>query len=160
MDYKETTPVPNALFDCHLPQLPPSSLVVLLVIIRGTYGWKNKRTGKRKERDRITSKQFMKKTGLSKRSVSTAIQHLLDLRLITVTDYRGNPVSQPKDRKGKSYLFYAPQPMQKVTLTSAKVLPKLVQQMNHNKTNYTKENKTKGRRGKGMEHIGSILQTP
>ena len=48
MTYKQTTQVPNELFDIHLPDLTFSELKILLFIIRQTYGWRLK-NGNRKQ---------------------------------------------------------------------------------------------------------------
>ncbi|MCG3165541.1 MAG: hypothetical protein POELPBGB_01309 [Bacteroidia bacterium] len=154
MEFKEITPVPNSIFDVHLSKLSPSVIMVLLVIIRGTYGWVNKVTGKRKERDRITAGQFMKKTGLAKRTISSAIQTLLEKGLISVTNYPGKDLSTPLSRKGKSYIYYAFQPMQKTTSSSAKNNDIPVQITTYNKKNIKKENNTKEN---CMVHIETFL---
>ena len=70
------TQVPNILFDTHLPNLTESELKILLVIIRQTYGWIDKFTGKRKIKDRISQSQFRIKTGLSKRIISKTLKML------------------------------------------------------------------------------------
>ena len=103
---KNSTQVPNILFDQYLPHLSPSELKILLIIIRQTNGWINKKTGRRKVRDRITMRQFIKKTGLSRKSASVAINKLQQRRLITVTDARGSSMST-RQRKGRLYLFYS-----------------------------------------------------
>ena len=59
MEYKQTTQVPNFIFDICLSQLTEAELKVLLVVIRQTLGWLDKLTGKRKSRDRITISQFI-----------------------------------------------------------------------------------------------------
>ncbi|MGE0637670.1 MAG: hypothetical protein AB7P01_14590 [Bacteroidia bacterium] len=143
MYYKETTQVPNAVFDIHLPGLSLASLKVLLIIIRGTYGWYNKKTGRRKERDRITIRQFIKKTGLSRRSVCSAIQTLFEKQFIQVSDFKGKNLTCPNERKGKSYLYYALKPVQITTATSANTIQQRVQKRHYNKTNNQKINDTK-----------------
>ena len=81
---KETTQVPNIIFDRYLPSLSEPELKLLLVICRPTFGWHNKYTGKRKTRDRISHSQFMAKTKLSRRTVSKALKSLLVNGLIKV----------------------------------------------------------------------------
>ena len=66
MTYEQTTQVPNILFDLHLPSLTESELKILLIIIRQTYGWIDRYTGKRKLQDRISHSQFITKSGLTK----------------------------------------------------------------------------------------------
>ncbi len=50
---KQTTHVPNILFDRYLAHLSLSELKVILVTLRQTNDWINKHTGQRKARDRI-----------------------------------------------------------------------------------------------------------
>jgi hypothetical protein len=64
MIYKKTTQIPNIVLDQYLRTLNASELKILLVIIRHSNGWIDKRTGKRKTRDRISHSQFKGKTGL------------------------------------------------------------------------------------------------
>lgn len=107
MRYKQTTQVPNEIFDSHLSSLTHSELKLLLFIIRKTYGWQLK-NGKRKHRDRISHSQFIKFTGTSRRSLPSTIQSLILKQHITVTDYNGVLLHTPESRKGKLNIFYAP----------------------------------------------------
>jgi len=107
MNYQQTTQIPNVVFDMHLTTLVFSELKILLYILRQTYGWITKK-GSRKQRDRITYKQFEIKTGLSRRIISQTIQSLILKQLIRVTDYSGNLLHTPDDRKGKVGIYYAP----------------------------------------------------
>lgn len=108
MIFQQTTQVPNVLFDFHLPKLTESELKLLLVVIRQTNGWIDKRTGKRKTRDRISHGQFIQKTGLSRRVISKTLQTLVDKGLVNVTDTRGLSLHKAEDRKGMTRIFYAP----------------------------------------------------
>lgn len=152
------TIVPNTLFDTLLPQLSESELKIYLTIIRQTFGWRNKKTKKRKTRDRITHNQFVKKTGLSRRVISTTIDTLVKRNLIRVSDYDNYALVTPQRRKGKSYLYYEVihKPVQNVTPTSAANTYKPVQNPYHNKKNYTKESITKGKNG-GLQAISNYL---
>lgn len=76
MIFKQTTQVPNILFDKHLPTLTEGELKILHIIIRQTYGWIDCSTGIRKTRDRITQSQFRSKTGLSPRIISKTLKTL------------------------------------------------------------------------------------
>ena len=80
MTLKQTTPVPNIIFDTFLPTLNKSETKVLLVIIRQTYGWIDRRTGSRKQFEWIATSVFEKRTGLSKRIISSAIESLAKKR--------------------------------------------------------------------------------
>jgi len=103
----QTTHVPNAVFDRHLRDLKIAELKLLLVVIRQTLGWKDEKTeSKRKEQDWLCGKQLMEKTGCSDRSISLAIDALVQYRLIQVTDDKGNILNLPSERKGKSRLYF------------------------------------------------------
>lgn len=107
MNYNQTTQVPNILFDKYLPELTESELKLLLIIIRQTYGWIDKRTGKRKSRDRISHGQFTQKTGLSRKAITGGLKNLLDKGLICITNHSSNFVSTVEERRGKILLFYS-----------------------------------------------------
>jgi hypothetical protein len=157
MIYKQTTQVPNFLFDTHLRELTEAELKVLLITIRQTLGWFDSATGKRKERDRITHSQFRLKTGLSNRIISKTINSLSVKKLIQVTDFNGKELHEPKDRRGKPYLFYGiPKPMHLATHTNAQNIPEHVHGSAYNKTNYTKLKETKLKRHYGT-HISKLL---
>lgn len=106
MNYQRTTQVPNVVFDSLLPFLTYAELKILLVVIRQTYGWINKRTGKRKVYDRITYSQFIKKTGLSRRSVNTAMTSLYKKGLITRASHVDGTLSLLREVKGQRNIFY------------------------------------------------------
>lgn len=106
MHYPQTTQVPNALFDKHLPSITHAELKILLIIIRQTYGWVAPQTKQRKLRDRISHGQFIFKTGLSRRIVSQAIQSLVVKKLICISDFKGNPLDMPAIRQGRTSLYY------------------------------------------------------
>lgn len=59
---------------------------MLLEIIRQTYGWIDRHTGRRKLRDWITRTQFMTEAGLSARIVSKTLNSLLKRGLIQISD--------------------------------------------------------------------------
>ena len=140
MMYKRTTQIPNILLDHYLPHLSVAELKILLVIIRQTYGWIDKRTGRRKTKDRISFGQFISKTGLSRRAVSYAIKSLSEKDLINISCHTGTAVKCARERRGKPVLIYSvnlSQHVQKPTSTSAKSA--------HNKTNYSKLNALSGK---------------
>lgn len=105
MRYTQTTYIPNEIFDIHLKSLTKAELKILLIILRQTNGWIDKRTGKRKQRDRISHSQFMDKTGLCRRVVSEAVQSLLNKKLIQVTNVEGVPM-EASARRGQCCLYY------------------------------------------------------
>lgn len=158
MLYKQTTQVPNYIFDQHLSKLTEAELKILLVVIRQTHGWIDKRTGSRKKRDRITSYQFRNKAGLSRRTVTNAIQSLAYKRLICITDFEGKELREAADRKGKSTVFYSvSHPAHLTERTYATKVAEPVQNGGYNKTNRTKIIPTKLNGGSGCRHIGEFL---
>lgn len=106
MNYQNTTQVPNSLFDEYIPQLKPSEIIILLIIIRQTIGWYNPKTKKRKVRDWISYAQFKKKSNLSKKTISNAINTLIMLNIISANDRNGRILSNTNERKGKLCIYY------------------------------------------------------
>ncbi len=102
MKYEQTTMVPNIVFDSYLKDLSGTEFKVLLIIIRQTIGWVNT-SGTRKERDWISYRCFEEKTGISKKSVTKAIQTLVDQKLILVTDKHGESIHGIRSRKRRYY---------------------------------------------------------
>lgn len=112
-----TTPVPNVVFDEYLKDLKLAELKVLLVVIRQTLGWADKNsTLGRKERDWISSSQLSKKTGSSKRAITTATEELNKKSLIEIQDEHRNILDTPEKRKGKQRLYYRLLPTLKTTV--------------------------------------------
>lgn len=102
-----TTPVPNLFFDIYLKELKLAELKVLLIIIRQTLGWADKRgRSGRKEIDWISGRQLCQKTGCSKRSITSATDVLVRKNLITIFDESNNILNTPEKRQGKTKLFY------------------------------------------------------
>jgi hypothetical protein len=143
--------------DTYLSHLTESEIKVLLIVIRQTSGWIDKRTGKRKQRDRISGSQFRLKTGLSKRIITKTIKSLILKNLLQITDFKGNVLQQPKERRGKTYLYYAlSKPVHLTASTIEQSVPEQVHKGYHNKTNYTKLKRTKLRQH-DTGHIGKYL---
>ncbi|WP_396602066.1 hypothetical protein [Algibacter sp. R77976] len=105
MKLNNTTPVPNTFFDTHISSLSGSAVRVYLKIVRNILGWRDEQ-GRVKERDWISHSQF-EKTGLSNRSVTNGIQELLEQKLIIVTDYLNNDLTDPYKRKKAKRVYYA-----------------------------------------------------
>ena len=102
-----TTPVPNVIFDTYLKELNSSELKVLLVVIRQTLGWADRRgMYGRKETDWISGSQLQQKTGSSKRAISSAIEILVKKDIIEIIDEKGYILNNPEKRQGKTKLFY------------------------------------------------------
>ncbi|GAB5417021.1 MAG: hypothetical protein Crog4KO_18880 [Crocinitomicaceae bacterium] len=94
------TKVSDLLLDTWLSQLTEAELKLLLTIIRQTVGWN-------KKIDRISHSQFKKKTGMSARSISTAVESLSNRNFIIITDSIGRELS-PEQRKYRNDIHYAP----------------------------------------------------
>ena len=135
LGYKQTTHVPNEVFDKWLAILTESELKILLVIIRQTYGWIDRYTGRRKLRDRITRTQFMMKAGLSARIVSKTLNSLLKRGLIQISDENLKPLIYSSDRKGKFILLYSINPGNLMAETREQSYPRLGNGSAYNKTN-------------------------
>jgi hypothetical protein len=107
MELKNTTPVPNWLFDDGFKYLNGSETKILLAIIRSTLGWYDPKTKKRKDRDWISHAQFSSRTGLSERSVTEAVKGLVEKQFIAVTDQFGKPLPKPNQRRFAHRIFYS-----------------------------------------------------
>lgn len=107
MYYRNSTQVPNRLFDHYLTTLSAKELKVLLVVLRQTLGWVDA-NGTRKKRDWMSQRFFANKTGLSPKSVSKAIEMLVSKYLITATSEAGRELRYPNERKGQEKVFYGP----------------------------------------------------
>jgi len=116
--YKKTTQVPNLILDQYLRILSASELKILLVILRQTNGWIDKRTGSRKTRDRISYSQFMAKTGYSRRILTKTIQSLENRGLISVSNRKGQILETSRSRQG-SWLYFSFRHVHFPTPTSA-----------------------------------------
>ena len=111
MEKPHTTPVPNVFFDIYMKELNSTELKVLLVVIRQTLGWADRRgIYGRKEVDWISGSQLRQKTGCSERAITSAIETLVMKKLIEVHDDRGHKLSYSKDRQGKTRLYYGLHP--------------------------------------------------
>ncbi|MFD2565915.1 hypothetical protein [Pseudotenacibaculum haliotis] len=105
MAYFYRTCTPNELFDKHL-HLKEVELKVLLVVIRQTYGYYDKKRGRHKEWDWLTISFFVKKTSKSRKAIGLAIQLLINKRLIMVKNERGMLVHTPELRRLSKKLYF------------------------------------------------------
>lgn len=145
MLYKQTTQIPNHIFDVHLASLTESELKLFLVIARQTLGWVDRKTGLRKTRDRIFNSQLQSKTGFKRRIISEAIKSLIFKKLITVTDEAGIVLCHPAQRRGKTRLYYGIALAQHTAQTCASESTNNVHDSAHNKTNFIKPIQVKGK---------------
>lgn len=144
MQKESYTPIPNIFFDEQLRKLSKPEVKVLLVIMRQTYGWIDKRTGKRKEKDRITYAQLVKRTGLSRKTISKGISLLSKKNLIKITDSSGNVLDTAFKRQGQPEIWYQHvQYLHKLDSQHVKKVPITCVDFTHNKRNYTKEKEIK-----------------
>lgn len=97
---KGFTPIPNVVFDDYLPFLSLAELKILLIVIRQTIGWN-------KDRDWMNIRFLEIKTGLSARSISTAIQDLIDKQLIEIEKPNKESANEASLRKGKKMLLFS-----------------------------------------------------
>lgn len=118
MRVESFTQIPNEVFDDYLPNLKLNELKVLLIVLRQTIGY-------HKEQDWISSSQMERKTGLSKRSISGAIDLLVKRNLITTSDDNGMRFYHPVERKGKTRVYFGSTltPSAKRDITFRKLLP-------------------------------------
>jgi len=107
MHIKQSTQVPNKVFDIYLKKLSAKELKVLLIVIRQTLGWVDS-NGQRKRRDWMSQKFLANKTGLSPKSVSQAINELVQNKLIRATSQVGESLSTVNARKGMERIYYGP----------------------------------------------------
>lgn len=157
--HKNFTKTPNILFDHFLKELNTSELKILLVIIRQTNGWIDRKTKRHKERDRITYNQFISKTGLSRRIISVAINSLFDRQLIEITDSSGKVLKLPNERKGIYPIYYSPTINRANAIShmyQCKNRQELVQKVIHINRNYLKRNLKE--EDKGYKHISEIIK--
>ncbi len=98
MNDKGYTKVSDVLLDTWLADLSEAELKTLLIIIRQTIGWN-------KSRDRISHSQFKNKSGMSQRSITSAIESLSNRKFIKITNYDGRPLS-PDERRYKTEIYY------------------------------------------------------
>lgn len=111
MNYiKQSTQVPNNVFDTLLKTLSEKELKVLLVILRQTLGWVD-RNGNRKRRDWISQKYFRNKTGLSGKAVSQAIELLVNRNLIIATNTQSKILKTSSSRRGQDKIYYEASPL-------------------------------------------------
>lgn len=99
------TKVPNNVFE--QLKLSEKELKVLLVVIRQVLGWKDPHTGMIKKRDWISQRYFMMKTGLSNRSVSTAIDELIHKDMIIATNAGGKELKTKEERRKQERIYYS-----------------------------------------------------
>lgn len=104
-----TTQIPNVILDDWMPRLNDSEFKILLVVTRQTLGWvMDDDSGRRKERDWLSTSQLEKKTGCGNRSITYALKALIEEhQLIEATDKDGNLLdTAEKRRDNRGQIFY------------------------------------------------------
>ena len=104
-----TTQIPNIILDDWLPRLKDCEFKILVVVTRQTLGWvMDDSSGRRKERDWLSTKQLEQRTGCGNRSITYALKTLIeDFHLIEATDKSGNILDTgEKRRDNRSQIFY------------------------------------------------------
>lgn len=139
--------IPNSILDKELKQLSGTELKVFLVILRQTIGWTDGK-GNRKERDWISYTFFTEKAGVSRKSVSVAIQSLIEKNLIVKSDREGNHLPERKIRKR---IYYSVHPQ-----LWGKNYTQLVEKLHSTKL---KQYKTKLRPGE-LKSLNELLKHP
>jgi phage replication O-like protein O len=149
------TKVSDILLDTWLSELSEAELKLLLTIIRQTTGWN-------KDRDRISHSQFKKKTGLSPRSISSAVESLSTRDFIRITDSFGRELTSDQ-RKYRSDIHYEPTDFAqaKSAIISAKLNNSTMQNLpitiyNTNKQQYTLSRDFKFKKQSDKERIQCI----
>lgn len=99
-----TTPTPNWLYNGEMKKMNETELKVVLYITRKTLGWIDN-SGQRKDRDWISQKQFMEKTGMSNRAISTAIETCLIHGWIEAYDRTGKELNTAEKRSGNRVYY-------------------------------------------------------
>ena len=104
-----TTQIPNVILDDWLPRLTDIEFRILLVIVRQTLGWvMDDDSGRRKERDWISTSQLEQKTGRKHSQISLGLKGLIEERqLIEANDKDGNILDTgEKRRNNRGQIFY------------------------------------------------------
>ena len=103
-----TTQLPNYIVDELLPHLKNAEFKVLIVIVRQTIGWiEDAETGRRKDRDWISTRQMSIRSGMSERAINSAVQSLVDMHLIETWTEDGRLLETSQDRsQAGSRVYY------------------------------------------------------
>jgi hypothetical protein len=110
-------PVPNRLFDEYLPGLKDTELRVLLIIFRQTWGFRDGSDGgvqRFRERDWISHRQLMSRTGRRSGAVSKAVANLVSKGLIVAESKSGAELETAAKRRAHlGRIYYGPGEMWK-----------------------------------------------
>lgn len=106
-----TTQFPNLLLDRMMHRLRDTEWRLLCLIVRQTFGWQNG-NGQRKEHDWLSHAQLRRKTGRSSAAISRAIDRLVCLGLIVVTDSQDRLLASTLDRRSsRDHMHFSLHPL-------------------------------------------------
>ncbi len=106
-----TTPFPNILLDRVMPRLTDTQWRLLCVIVRQTFGWRD-RNGDRKRADWLSHSQLKRRTGRHSAAISRAIDALVRSGLIRVRDSNNRSLrTSHSRRRSRSKLHFATAPI-------------------------------------------------
>ena len=100
-----TTPTPNWLYNGEMRKMSGTELKVVLLVTRKTLGWFDPMINERKSQDYISQKQFMEFTGLSNRTIATAIQVCVERGWIIARDKLGSLCNSPEKRERRKVWY-------------------------------------------------------
>jgi len=100
------TNVPNFIIDEYFQKLKPSEAMILMIIVRQTYGWYDSKRRSHKKRDWISHRFFHQKTNISIRTITTVIEGLIEKRVILASDGNGVPLLDANARLHASRIYY------------------------------------------------------
>ena len=86
------------LLDSVMPELKDTEWRLLCVIVRQTIGWSTG-GGQRKNRDWLTQRQLMARTGRNSAALSAALDVLVRRRLVNAWDEAGELLLTPQERR-------------------------------------------------------------
>lgn len=95
-------PFPSVFLDEVMPSLGDTEWRLLCVIVRQTLGWQQEpgaHSGRRKQRDWMSQKQLITRTGRSSAALSAALDALVRKKLVECSDKRGEPLSTSAQRR-------------------------------------------------------------
>lgn len=149
---KHFTKLYDYVIESYLPCCSGAEFKLLVVIIKQTVGWQ-------KKRDRISHFYYMKKTALSRRSVTRGVQGLEQKKMIRITNKEGQ-ILKTQFRKYETDLYYEVL-TPKAKMTTSKDKKALVQRPNWHITIDRDNRQQKGNQSiqkqSDQERITSIL---
>lgn len=104
-----TTQVPNIILDEWMPQLGDVEFRILMIVVRQTLGWVlDDASGRRKERDWISSSQLVLKSGKSRKHISKAVKALIEEHHLIEATNKNGELLDSAEKRGKSFgqIFY------------------------------------------------------